>query len=109
MKEDIKEKWIKALRSGDYEQGRNFLRTAADGYCCLGVLCDQLNGQWELDNAKNCYAFFSSHGDDPEELYLPYNLQEAIGVPIDDEMSLAGMNDDSVPFNEIADWIEENL
>jgi hypothetical protein len=39
MKPEITRRWIEALRSGEYEQGRGFLKL--DGrYCCLGVLCD---------------------------------------------------------------------
>lgn len=34
----IKDKWLKALRSGRYRQGFGRLRTASGGYCCLGVL-----------------------------------------------------------------------
>lgn len=43
MKTDIKERWIAALESGEYEQGRGYLKTSAEGvdkFCCLGVLCD---------------------------------------------------------------------
>ena len=39
MKPEIKQKWINALRSGEYEQGRKSLRDR-NKYCCLGVLCD---------------------------------------------------------------------
>lgn len=39
MKEDIKDIWVKALRSGEYKQTRNYLRQG-DSFCCLGVLCD---------------------------------------------------------------------
>jgi hypothetical protein len=35
----VKEKWIEALRSGDYEQGKGALSIAGT-YCCLGVLCE---------------------------------------------------------------------
>ena len=39
MKKDIMELWVKALRSGEYEQGRGYLQH--DGkFCCLGVLCE---------------------------------------------------------------------
>lgn len=31
--------WIKALRSGEYKQGRNRLKRR-DRFCCAGVLCD---------------------------------------------------------------------
>lgn len=41
MRADIKARWIAALESGDYKQGRNFLHNLTDNsYCCLGVLCD---------------------------------------------------------------------
>lgn len=43
---------VDALRSGDFEQGQNMLRTKDDTYCCLGVACEvaRLNGigiEWE--------------------------------------------------------------
>ncbi|WP_420431472.1 hypothetical protein [Candidatus Poriferisocius sp.] len=37
---DLIERWVEALRSGDYQQGIRFLRNTNDNYCCLGVLCD---------------------------------------------------------------------
>lgn len=40
LKPEVKAKWIAALTSGEYKQGRNWLRTSEDGFCCLGVLCD---------------------------------------------------------------------
>lgn len=39
MKKTIADKWVKALRSGDYKQGRGLL-CENDKFCCLGVLCD---------------------------------------------------------------------
>lgn len=36
----FKDKWIAALRSGKYKQGRGQLRSLNNNYCCLGVLCD---------------------------------------------------------------------
>lgn len=39
MKPDIKQRWINALRSGNYDQARLSLRDG-DNFCCLGVLCD---------------------------------------------------------------------
>lgn len=32
------QKWIDALRSGEYKQGKGTLQNKL-GYCCLGVLC----------------------------------------------------------------------
>lgn len=41
MNPAVKEKWLKALRGGDYTQGHHRLHDVkADAYCCLGVLCD---------------------------------------------------------------------
>lgn len=43
MNADIKAKWVAALRSGEYTQGKNQLRTETESgpvFCCLGVLCD---------------------------------------------------------------------
>lgn len=31
-------KWLRALRSGEYKQAQHFLQTD-EGYCCLGVAC----------------------------------------------------------------------
>lgn len=38
MNEVAKEKWIEALRSGRYTQGKNCLMDTDKAYCCLGVL-----------------------------------------------------------------------
>ncbi len=45
MNQDIKQRWVEALRSGLYEQGKSRLRkrdaaTLNESYCCLGVLCE---------------------------------------------------------------------
>lgn len=34
----VKELWLKALRSGSFPQGKNYLEDSGT-YCCLGVLC----------------------------------------------------------------------
>lgn len=39
MKKEIKERWVAALRSGEYAQTRQRLADD-DGFCCLGVLCE---------------------------------------------------------------------
>ena len=40
MKAEIKEQWLKDLRSGDFAQVEGTL-SDGEGYCCLGVLCEQ--------------------------------------------------------------------
>lgn len=39
MRKEIAEKWVAALRSGEYGQTVGYLQ-AGRGHCCLGVLCD---------------------------------------------------------------------
>lgn len=39
MDQEIKERWVAALRSGDYPQARSKLNDGT-GFCCLGVLCE---------------------------------------------------------------------
>lgn len=46
MDPEVKGKWLTALRSGEYEQGKGYLKVEPEDendkpkYCCLGVLCD---------------------------------------------------------------------
>lgn len=35
-----RKKWVKALRSGGYQQGQNKLKNHEGAFCCLGVACD---------------------------------------------------------------------
>lgn len=101
MNPEWKEKWIKALRSGEYEQGRNRLRR--DGkYCCLGVLCDISGmGKWE----ENTYM--------GSESVLPYELAEKMGITQWGDLSfgitLTHLNDTGRSFGDIADTIERSL
>ncbi len=38
---ELKEKWLEALKSGNYKKGKNILyNDINNSYCCLGVLCD---------------------------------------------------------------------
>lgn len=39
-------KWIEALRSGEYQQGKGALHPTAATYCCLGVAVDLFDGPW---------------------------------------------------------------
>jgi len=39
MNPRIKQRWLDALRSGEYKQTMENLQDM-NGFCCLGVLCD---------------------------------------------------------------------
>ena len=99
MKIDMKAKWLEALRSGDYKQGRNALKQ--DGcFCCLGVLCDIID-----PNGWNEYGHF-----DGDRNYLSSGVKETVGMTPWEVSQVADMNDcERKSFTEIADWIEKNL
>jgi hypothetical protein len=110
-----KAKWVAALRSGEYEQGRMYLKRD-DKFCCLGVLCDLVarDGltQWEYNAAQERHEIAG------EWDYLPHKIQDATGLdeinPLvafnDRYVSLAFLNDEKrQSFLEIADLIEKYL
>lgn len=101
MDPDLKAKWIQALRSGVYQQGKSTLRSYVSGhpaYCCLGVLCD-IMGRWD-------HQYNEGH-----QNVLTHQTQQAAGFPYDfNQMALVRLNDlQGASFNQIADYIEENL
>jgi len=112
MNPQIKQKWVSALRSGDYQQGQNYLRTD-NGFCCLGVLCDlyikENNVEWNLANNGQNYEFQN------KESHLPSSVVGWAGVEDSNPYvnggigTLSGLNDKGFTFNEIAGLIEEHL
>jgi hypothetical protein len=113
MNPQIKQKWVSALRSGEYQQGQYCLRKE-DGFCCLGVLCDlygkENNVEWEPSTHYNNVYVFQDMA-----TILPLSVMEWVGVGegnplVNDEIgTLAGLNDNGTTFNEIADVIEKQL
>lgn len=103
MDKELKEKWIKALRSGEYKQGKDCLRSN-DNYCCLGVLCDIIDSNsWVHDENSGLIKFNS--GVRLWYTHAPYEKIDWVK-----QVSLMDLNDSqSKNFDEIADWIEENL
>lgn len=123
MKKKTLKKWLKALRSGEYDQGKDYLKVD-NCFCCLGVLCDITGkGQWDKEDA---YATEKSLGiyylpkdlakefDMPEEgLHIPKKyIANKSKIPKVDafrkktSFSLSTLNDLGYTFEEIADMIE---
>lgn len=102
MNPELKAKWLEALRSGRYQQGKTCLR-AGDAFCCLGVLCDvSEQGKW-TDGDSTRYFTVTDQG--------AYCLFPPTGW-LGREMSnaIVNMNDEQgKTFNEIADWLEANV
>ena len=111
MNPQIKQKWLNALRSGEYQQGQYCLRKE-DKFCCLGVLCDlygkENNMEWEINEDSGKYMFQNKGAE-----RLPLFVVEWAGVesynPEICEISLSELNDTGSTFNEIADLIETHL
>jgi hypothetical protein len=113
MNKEIKEKWIAALRSGNYVQGREFLckrdyNPKEYRFCCLGVLCDLSNpSRWHHEEDNNSLYELENdiYGNDmPTRDFL-----ESLGIAWNTAEILANMNDGGEPFSKIATHIEENL
>lgn len=104
--------WVKALRSGEYQQARGQLqRTRQDGtvgYCCLGVagdLCRKagMDVEWERD------TLFVDGVGYRESLpgSLAFEVFGLLGQGTDEQAELSGPNDVGATFAEIADVIEQ--
>lgn len=102
MDAKIKAKWVAALRSGDYKQTTNKLRSS-QGFCCLGVLCDIIDPTgWKQYTQVNGVMQFRNEID-----HLPVSVVEEVGEFL--QSPLIRMNDSGKPFDQIADYIEKNL
>lgn len=85
MNPEIKARWVKALRSRKYKQGRDSLCSVAeDGsktYCCLGVLTDLvIQDGLEIKIEKSRFGSFLIYGHDFESSYLPAEVRDAVGL-----------------------------
>lgn len=128
MKADIKDRWVNALRSGDYEQGTHCLLSESGSYCCLGVLCDlymkESNEEVVWETSEDSYgdkmkvgSFFGF------TTILPKTIMEWAGLndqsPSVTYVDMAGyggpimlsnLNDEhDASFKELAELIEEQL
>lgn len=105
MNADVKAKWVEALRSGRYKQGFEKLRSAGDEFCCLGVLCDIVDGdRWHRAFAATTYMHDNLYG------LPPKHVQDTAGINENIVEDLVLMNDgNAATFHEIAEYIEANL
>lgn len=110
----FKNKWLKALRSGDFKQGQDFLESS-DGYCCLGVACRIVHPKMKLEGKDLIYP--DSFPKTYSKIKVPKILH---GVAIEGlefthgsynpvVAKLAIMNDNGKTFKQIATFIEKNL
>ena len=105
-KQEIRERWVAALRSGDYAQGHNWLKSD-DGYCCLGVLCEVMGWEIREKAAVLTEGQFEEVGlrDQTGEFDATF-IEEAMFERGGKSASLAALNDMEYDFDFIADFIE---
>ena len=113
MKPEIKKLWVDALRSGEYKQTSDALRTG-DNFCCLGVLCDlhakETGGKWE-----GWHYGGNQHTPPPDVVEWAglddqYGGEVVIAVEMRDvQLAITEHNDSGRTFAEIANAIEEQL
>lgn len=126
MKEDIKNTWVNALRSGKYKQGKNLLKLETNGqynYCCLGVLCELAVENKIIEESSIKHFLFPSPGGshyfENGKSYLEDKVLEWSGISTNNgkfdtdknglPITLAKLNDDEgYTFEEIANVIEEH-
>lgn len=127
MNSKIKEAWVNALRSGNYEQDRERLRSV-NGYCCLGVLCDiyakEHHVEWKFVGIEEKnpqpmdYWFFQGKSEMLPENVIDWAELESENPHVkiyeheDDEYvwdTIANVNDTGYTFSEIADIIQNQL
>lgn len=134
MNPEVKTRWLTALTSGEYAQGRDLLaREVAPGvfrYCCLGVLCELAYADGVIARTLDFerYYYHDAGVDrmtNSAEMYttqLPPTVVRWAGLssgdPVVDDTNLATHNDGSTTpgaehprrsFQEIAELIGRHL
>lgn len=110
LKPDIKKKWLKALKSGEYEKGRGCLVEKVGGktmWCCLGVYADLfISEEWAeypLRHPDLIEYYFVDRGDSYSATLPPTE------VPVGVQSQLMSINDSQSTFDGVIEYIEENL
>jgi hypothetical protein len=108
-RQELKDKWITALRSGEYKQGTGSLYDKVnDAYCCMGVLGCVSN---DIKGETRTPGLLTGRNNGYHVLITEFANRDGISVRI-----LIDMNDGDNPSNpkkytfaEIADYLEENI
>lgn len=112
MNKTLKKKWLRALRSGRYKQGTANLKVKKDGkleYCCLGVLCAAAREPMTAMRSTETLIRYVTSKDNLGSTFST-RLLKKFGLTIEQHNELTGMNDlQGKSFDEIADYIEDNL
>lgn len=115
MNQDIAKQWVAALRSGAYQQGKQYLEREGR-HCCLGVLCDLAVREGVTTRVKmgpdgeTVFGFDLVYGGLPEVVMGWAGIRNSLGhFAANEPAPLYHLNDSGVyTFREIADVIERH-
>ena len=118
MPKEIKDKWIAALRSGEYKQAKHVMFDKVidgGGYCCLGVLQHCISGKivkqemletpsrvWLAEHNINFYD-----GENTCSTAPVFHIIDDMGEEV--EVWATVLNDDGKSFEFISHLIEEQI
>lgn len=117
MINEWEQKLVDALRSNKYTQAKGVLRKNG-GHCCLGVACDVIDPNGWTTTKEEYYHYIFN--DAPHCAYLPPEIARLLNwFSIDGCLSIAnregglitlvGLNDKDLNFDQIADVIAAGL
>lgn len=134
MNPTVKQKWLQALRSGEFEQAHGELkqrRETSKGkpesytykFCCLGVLCElhrQMHEGLEWEPPKETPTgerYLDNYEELPQQVAEWAGLNKDVPIEIDDDIIPIYLVNDGMPeagirghsFMEIAEIIEGQL
>lgn len=106
---NFKKTWLEDLRSGNYEQVEGSLRTDTNCFCAMGLLAKRIGLFNDLtgEDSGNTDAYYNGS---LVEAALTPELLTMVGLSENEQAAIITMNDDDcADFDEIANYIEENL
>lgn len=104
------EKWLRALESGKFLQGRHVLHDKrTNSFCCLGVASYIFRDErFETQEGDRCIYYDGEDVDAPGYVVDALALYNEGGQTLDGLNSLAMMNDYIMTFKEIAETVRKN-
>lgn len=103
--------WVKALRSGRFQQTKRRLAVVNEGYCCLGVACElyiaQGNELTKEVDADNVVKYGEQRAVLPKPVIKWLGLKTPSGLVGTGKGELSAMNDSGYTFQQLADFIEQ--
>lgn len=103
-----RDKWLEALKSGDYAKGTKDLRNSDDEYCCLGVACELFTPEKAFFLRDGVYSYEGCPSGASKDVINALGLYHGLGQKEGGNFlgSLAHINDNSDSFAPVIKAIE---